>query len=562
MKNCALIEELRLTIGDELNILTGETGAGKSIIIDALNLSLGNKYDRTFLRKGTEKGIVEVVFQTSNENVVKFLKENDIDFDEDNLVILTRTFFDDGKSNAKINGRTVRIATLKQLSSLLVDVHGQHQNNALLNVETHIDYLDLFGGEKIDFFKNEYSNIYSKFKSLKRELNKLNDNKDEKEIEREIDLIKFQIDEIAEADLSEEEYEELLKRREIVRNSEKIYEKLNKAYFELGGGQINAVDLICSASSDLSNLCDYDSELGTLSNDIDRISFELQDIVSSIGRYMDKTNFEPDELDRIEYRVDEINNLRRKYGNTISDIFKYYAKISKRLKLILNRDEKVLELKSEIEKVEKVLEEKASNLTSARVESAKELENLLIKELESLEMKNVKFEVKVTESDFDEKGKDRVEFIFGTEGKDKIEFMVSFNLGEDMKPINKVASGGEMSRFMLAFKTILADIDGTETLIFDEIDTGISGVAAQIVGEKLRNIAKKKQIICITHLSQIAVNATTHFLIEKSIKEDRTVTNIKKLSDEDRIKEIARLIAGKNITSKTIENAKEMIKRI
>ncbi|MCR8745243.1 DNA repair protein RecN [Romboutsia lituseburensis] len=547
MKNCALVEELRLNIDENLNILTGETGSGKSIIIDALGLCLGEKYDRSFLRKGTDKGLVEVVFYSQNSNLKKVLQENDLELDEDKLLVITRIIYADGKSVARVNGRTVKMGVLKQIASTLIDVHGQHQTQALFNKETHIEFLDLFGEFELEEFKHDYKEIYVQYSEVKRALNILTENKDDMQIQREIDLLKFQINEIESANLSKDEYEDLLKQRDVYRNSEKIYSNLNLSYQSLYDGSVNAVDLIGNAVRELSAISEYDKSLSDYNNDIERIMYELQDISREIRNYKENINFEPYELEQIELRVDEINNLRRKYGDTIDEIFEYYNNIKARLDEILNRDEKVEELKAEILKLEKALSVKAQALTNARKNVAIKLEEALLLELKSLNMKNVIFKVNFEES------------IFTSNGKDDIEFMISFNLGEDIKPIYKVASGGEMSRFMLAFKTILSDIDQIDTLVFDEIDTGISGIAAQIVGEKLGNIGKKKQVICITHLPQIAANADTHYCIEKSTSNERTFTTIRKLNYEQKKDEIARLIAGSNITEKTMEHATEII---
>lgn len=547
MKNCALVEELRLKLDENLNILTGETGSGKSIIIDALGLCLGEKYDRSFLRKGTDKGLVEAVFYSNNENLKKILEKNDLDLEEDNLLIITRVIYSDGKSVARVNGRTVRISILKEIATTLIDVHGQHQNQALFNKETHLEFLDLFGEEELEIFKMEYKVIYDKYTEVKKTLNTLTENKDDMQIQREIDLLKFQINEIESANLSVEEYEQLLKQRDVYRNSEKIYSNLNSCYTNLYDGSMNAVDLIGNAVKELSSVSQYDKVLSDYNNEIERIMYELQDISRDIRNYKDNIEFEPYELEQIELRVDEINNLRRKYGESIEDIYSYYEQIKSRLDEIINRDEKVEELKLKIQELEKELLTKSRCLTDARLKVANKLEEVLLIELRSLNMKNVLFKVNFQESNFT------------STGKDDIEFMISFNLGEDIKPIYKVASGGEMSRFMLAFKTILADIDGIDTLVFDEIDTGISGIAAQIVGEKLSNIGKKKQIICITHLPQIAANADTHYCIEKSTHNDRTFTTISKLNHEQKKCEIARLIAGSNITEKTMEHASEII---
>lgn len=547
MKNCALVDELRLSVDNNLNILTGETGSGKSIIIDALGLCLGEKYDRSFLRKGTEKGLVECVFYSENSQLKKILDENDIDIEDDNLLVITRLIYSDGKSTARVNGRTVKVSLLKEISSTLIDIHGQHQNQALFNKDTHLKFIDLFGEDKIKPIRDDYKSIYTNYIELKKSLNTLTENKDDMQIQREIDLLKFQINEIETANLDRDEYEELLKQREVYRNGEKIFNNLNLSYENLYNGQINVVDLIGSALSELNSISKYDKILSDYSENIERIMYELQDISRDIRNYKDSIDFEPYQLEQIELRVDEINNLRRKYGDKIEDIFTYYENMKDRLDEILNRDEKVEELKKQISEIENVLLEKSSKLTKIRKEVASELESILLMELESLNMKNIVFKVNF----------DQTSFTYN--GIDNIEFMISFNLGEDVKPIYKVASGGEMSRFMLAFKTILADIDNIDTLVFDEIDTGISGIAAQIVGEKLSSIASKKQIICITHLPQIAAHADTHYCIEKNTSEDRTFTSIRKLGDIQRRDEIARLIAGSNITEKTMEHASEII---
>lgn len=366
MRNCALIEELRLSLDKMLNILTGETGAGKSIIIDALNLSLGSKYDRSFLRKGTDKGLIEIVFHTENKNILNYLAANEIDVEDDHLIIVSRVIFSDGKSSARINGRTVKISTLKYITGMMVDVHGQHQNNALLDVETHIEFLDLFGGDYLDKYKANYRTIYNKYSEVRRSLNILTENKDDMQIQREIDLLNFQINEIESANLNEGEYQELLKKRDVYRNSEKIYNKLNLSYEGLHNGEINIVDLIGVVSKELHDIAQYDTKLEEYSNDVERIMYELQDISSELRGYKEHINFEPYELEQVEIRIDEINNLRRKYGDTIEEILKYNDKIVCRLDEIINRDERVEELKSELASLEEDLTVKAADLTTAR----------------------------------------------------------------------------------------------------------------------------------------------------------------------------------------------------
>lgn len=546
MKNCALVEELRLTIDKNLNILTGETGSGKSIIIDALGLCLGNKYDKSFLRKGTDKGLVETVFYSNNENLKRLMLDNDIDI-EDGIVTIARVIYSDGKSTARVNGRTVKLTLLKEIVSHLIDVHGQHQNQLLFDPIRHLKFIDAFAGEKILEAKKDYKETYSDYSKIKSELSRLNDNKDEMEIQREIDLLKFQIDEIDSANLNESEYEELIQKRDIFRNSEKIFNNLNVAYEAIHNSDINAIDIVGRVVSELTSVSSFDKKIENICNEVERIMYELQDLSGEIRDYKDSINFEPYELEQIEIRLNDINNLRRKYGDTIEDIFKFHEKISKRLYDILNRDEEKERLKEELKIVEDNLYKKAEILTNIRKEESEKMSELLIKELDSMDMKNVRFSTNFEDRDFNQ------------EGRDFAEFMISFNIGEDLKPISKVASGGEISRFMLAFKTILADTDEIETLVFDEIDAGISGIAAQNVGEKLSDIATKKQIICITHLPQIAANADTHYCIEKKTDGERTFTTVKKLDYEGRKSEISRLISGKQITEKTIEHAKEIL---
>lgn len=546
MKNCALVEELRLTIDKNLNILTGETGSGKSIIIDALGLCLGNKYDKSFLRKGTDKGFVETVFYSENENLKRIMSENDIDM-EDGIITIARVIYSDGKSTARVNGRTVKLSLLKEIVSYLIDVHGQHQNQLLFDPSRHLKFIDAFAGETIVDAKMEYKELYSEYSKVKSERLRLNDNKDEMEIQREIDLLKFQIDEIEAANLNPEEYEELIQKRDVFRNSEKIFNNLNVSYEAIHNSEINAIDIVGRVVSELSSIASFDKKIGDIYNEVERIMYELQDLSGEIRDYKDSINFEPYELEQIEIRLNDINNLRRKYGDTIEDIFNFHEKISKRLYDILNRDEEKERLKEKLESIEKELYKKSEVLTEIRKEQAEKMAALLIEELDSMDMKNVRFCTEFSDRDFT------------AEGRDFAEFMISFNVGEDLRPISKVASGGEISRFMLAFKTILADTDEIETLVFDEIDTGISGIAAQNVGEKLSDIATKKQIICITHLPQIAANADTHYCIEKKTDGERTFTVVEKLDADGRKREISRLISGKQITEKTIEHAKEIL---
>lgn len=547
LKNCALVEEVKVDFGKKLNILSGETGSGKSIILEGINLCLGGKYDRSFLRKGSEYGLVELTVDTKNEKFLKVLNDLDIEYRNDEYVIISRKLLKDGKTNTKVNGKNIRVGDLKILMSCIIDMHGQHQNQALYNKDNHIEFVDLYGKEKILPYINCYTEKYNEYLDIKRKIFKTNDNKSEMEIQREKDLLKFQINEISAAKLVVGELEELKRKRDIISNSEKIFSTLSESYSLLRGNEINSEDNIGKSVSLISNITKYDTRIEEIYSELEKVLYEIQDLSSSIRDYLDGIEFDPALLNEIEERIDVINSLRRKYGDTVEDILKYLEDITERLYIIDNREEEIKRLNEKLLIKSKELDISANELTEVRKDVSFELERELLDELSSLNMKNTRFKVNFNKIDYNENG------------NDDVEFHVSFNLGEDLNPLNKVASGGEMSRFMLAFKSILANVDSIESLIFDEIDTGISGRAAQIVGEKLSLISRSKQIICITHLPQIASFADNHYLIEKHVENERTHTSINLLDEKSKIDEISRLIAGKIITDKTIEHANEIL---
>ncbi|WAW15623.1 DNA repair protein RecN [Peptostreptococcus equinus] len=546
IKNCALIEEARVNFENKLNILTGETGSGKSIVLGALNLCLGGKYDRSFIRKSCSEGQVELMLFTKNKSFIKALSDLNIDIDESGQVIVNRKLYEDGKTVAKVNGKNIRINDLKNLMSHIVDMHGQNQNQVLYNKEKHIEFLDLFSKDKIKVSIEKYSKEYDRYLDIKGQIKSLNDNKSEQELQREIDLLKFQIEEIEAANLNEDNYQDLLKKKDIFENSEKIYKELAYCFEILHEKESNAIDLLGTVSNSTQRVANFDDNLGQIYELSERVMIDSQELSYQIRNYMESLNFEPYMLEEIQESLDVVNNLRRKYGDTIEEIFKYLDKIKNRLSDIENRTEKNEKLNKELIEQEKRLSKVADQLTVKRQEMAVLLENSLKEELISLNMKNTRFKVMFNK------------IVYNDQGQDDVEFFVSFNIGENLNPLNKVASGGEMSRFVLAFKKILSDVDKIETMVFDEIDIGISGRAAQIVGEKLSAIAREKQIICITHLPQIASFADQHYYIEKNVENKRTYTNVSVI--EDRKQEIARLISGKIISKKTLEHADEMIK--
>ncbi len=546
MKNCALIEELRVDFGSKLNILTGETGSGKSIVLEGLNLCLGGKYDRSFLRKGCDRGLVELLIYTDNQKVEDLMNEYSIPY-SDNELLVSRSIFEDGKSTTKLNGRSIRLADLRTIMMTIVDIHSQHQNQALYNRDVHLEFLDLYGKDSLKDIKSKYDASYKKYTDIKSKILELNDNMTERELEREVDLLKYQIDEIEKANLDVDEYEILKVKYKKYSNQDKINTAILTSYDLLKSGDLGVEDRIGKSLSALGPVADYDIVLEDFVEGLENVMYQLEDLDASMRSYIDKNEYNPQILEEIQLRMDFINTMKRKYGDKIEDILDYKIEMKQRLYNIENREERKLALLKEQEKIEEDLEKIGGELTSSRMKVANLLEESLLKELESLNMKNTKFKVI-----FNKVG-------YTSSGCDDVEYYVSFNLGENLNPLNKVASGGEMSRFMLAFKKILSDVDKIETMIFDEIDTGISGRAAQVVGEKLAEMAKHKQLICITHLPQIAAFADNHYYIEKNVENERTFTSIRNLSYQDRQEEIARLISGKIITEKTLEHSHEMI---
>lgn len=546
MKNCALIEELRVDFGSKLNILTGETGSGKSIVLEGLSLCLGGKYDRSFLRKGCDKGLVELLIYTDNKKVENLLDEYSIPY-SDNELHVSRSIFEDGKSTTKLNGRTIRLADLRTIMMAIIDIHSQHQNQALYNRDVHLEFLDLYGKDALKDSMSKYSACYEKYTEVKTKINELNDNMSERELEREVDLLKYQIDEIEKANLDVDEYEILKVKYKKLSNQDKINTAILTSYDILRSGDLGVEDRIGKSLAALGPVADYDIVLEDFVEGLENIMYQLEDLDASIRSYIDKNEYNPQLLEEIQVRMDFINTMKRKYGDRIEDILDYKLEMKKRLYNIENREERRQALLKEKRIIEDDLEVIGGELTDQRMKVANLLEESLLKELGSLNMKNTKFKVI-----FNKVG-------YTSSGCDDVEFYVSFNLGENLNPLNKVASGGEMSRFMLAFKKILSDVDKIETMIFDEIDTGISGRAAQVVGEKLAEMSKYKQLICITHLPQIAAFADDHYYIEKNVENERTFTSISNLDYEDREKEIARLISGKIITEKTLEHSHEMI---
>jgi DNA repair protein RecN (Recombination protein N) len=555
--NIALIDNISIELGVGFNILTGETGAGKSIIIDSINAILGERISKDLIRTGKEKAIVEAIFEVENERMTNIFEHMGIVPEEDGTLIISREFNLAGKNICRINGKMATVSMLKEIGEWIIDIHGQFDNQSLLRTDSHIKLLDLFGGEKIEQLKHNYLNILADYKSIKGKLKEISGNIGERE--RRIDLLRFQIEEITNAALQPDEEEKLNKQRVVLSNSEKIIQALSSAYeFLLSGNNIksSASDNLNEALSELNGIAKLGENLSDIRKRLEEVSYQLDDITEEIRKERDNVEYNPDMLESIEERLDFIFKLKRKYGISISEIQNYCKKSELELQELNDCEGAINRLNSRLKLLNEELYKSACLLNAERKKAAEILENEITVELNDLEMKKAKFKVNI---EFDEQMEINNERKYTQNGLDRIEFLISPNTGEPLKPLSKIASGGEMSRIMLAIKTILADVDEIPTMIFDEIDIGVSGRAAQRVGEKLSFISKNHQVLCVTHLAQIASMADNHYLIEKFSNEESTETKVQRLKGNCIRDEIARILGGSNISDITLKHAEEML---
>ena len=543
--NFALIERLDISFSSGLNVLTGETGAGKSIIIDCVSFILGGKQTRDVIRTGQECAYVEGVFDSKGPELSAILKDNGIE--EEDIIILSREISIGGRSIARINGRAVTLGTLKQVGRLLIDLHGQHEHQSLLDEEKHIYMLDSFCPPSFRELKEAYGACYERMSQLETQLQKLKT--DDQYKLRRMDLISFQINEISEADLTNGEDIELLKRKGILSNSEKIFQSLSNIYESLyvGGEDKSAFDYMGSSIVLLEGICCFDDKLKEYKSIIEDVYYRMEDVLQEIRNYRDGVEYNQEELDQIEQRLDLINILKRKYGSTIEDILKYKDKISHELEQMERSEEIIGELESEKSIVLEKLKTLAASITLIRQETAAALKEQVERELKYLGMEKAVFKADIN-----------MRTQLNANGQDDVCFLLTANPGEPLRPLSRVASGGEMSRIMLALKSVMADIDKISTLIFDEIDTGISGRTAQAVGERMCSISSTHQLLCVTHLPQIAAMADVHFKIEKLVNNEITTTYVTHLSEEEQIEELGRLLGGVQVTELTRQHAREM----
>ncbi len=546
IRNVAVIDALDVSFKNGMSVLTGETGAGKSIIIDSINMILGERTNKELVRYGAKSAGVQAVFDANSETV-NFLRENGIETEEDQLII-TRQINSEGKSIAKINGTMVTLTELREVANLLVNIHGQHDNQALLTPKKHIRFLDDFAGAEEE--KAEYEKLYNKVHEMKKKIASLG--MDEQEKLRRIDLLTYQTQEIDGANLRIGEEEELKEQLKIYENAEKITSKIDEAYKNAYENDEvpSAYDSISVAVNAIGAIIEYDDTLSSVYDALSSAMYSIEDAAHEMTKFADGIEYDEKILDELEERQELIVKLKRKYGQTVEDVIEYGKKASQELREIVTGDELLEELKAELETEEEKLSLSGEKLSQKRKSAAKILSTKIEEALKELNMEKSIFSVNV----------DRAEG-FLENGIDVVEFMISTNPGEPMKPLVKIASGGELSRVMLAIKSVIAEGDGVDTLIFDEIDTGVSGGTAMKIAAKLRHIAKSKQVICITHLPQLSSAADNHYLIEKITDAESAKTTLTYLDHDGRVKEIARLIDGGEVTESAYKHAEELLKK-
>ncbi|MBR5816995.1 MAG: DNA repair protein RecN [Anaerotignum sp.] len=549
IKNVALIKESEIAFGEGLNILTGETGAGKSMVIDSLQFALGGRAGKDFLRHGEKMASVEALFAVQSTSLQEKLDENGIEPEEDGSVLITRTLSETGKSVCRVNGSTVTVSMLKEIAEDLIDIYGQHEHQSLLNPSRHIRLLDRFCGAGFGDAMEGYKASFQALKAIDKQLDALMG--DESQREQRMDILSFQKDEIEEAALRAGEEEELLEQKKRLGSMEKLMRLTGESLSLLYDGNDrmpSACDQLGDALAKLQEAAELDQALMPYADALADAYAAVEDTAREIKREADKQENDPAALEEIEERLQVIYKLKRKYGGTVEAVLAFYDKVVEELDFLSNSNEKVTELLNEKEKEQKKLTAYAGALTTRRKDTAEQVAEQIETALRDMEMKDARFHIQI-----DEKAD------WSADGKDKVEFLISANAGESLKPLAKIASGGEMSRVMLALKTVLVDADDIGTFIFDEIDTGVSGRTARKVGEKMRFLGGKRQILCITHLPQIAAMADSHFLIEKESADGETITKVTTLTEEGSVGEVARLMGGSDVTDTTLAAARELI---
>lgn len=547
IKNFAIIEKQTVSFDKGLTVLTGETGAGKSIIIDAIHLLVGGRGSLEFVRHGEEKAEIEGLFQIDEceHPIVKKASEYGIEIEE-GMVILRREISKSGKSICRINGKLVTISTLREIGATIVDIHGQHEHQELMNESSHLPLLDQFGAREINLALKEYQSLFNQFEQKTKKLKSLNEN--DQQMAHRLDLIQFQLDEIQKAKLKPNEDETLFEEKKRLGNFERLFSLMQSSYDAINGDQrgLDSVGLVMGHLEDAASL---DSRYQEMYEAISNIFYSLEDMNRNIRNELEGLEFDPNRLNEIEERWNEITQLKRKYGKTIEEIVEYAATIEKEIETLQNKETHIGQLEKELVELKNILEEKAHTLSQLRKKWANRLTNLIHKELKELYMEKSVFEIRVNYN----------REHFTNTGSDQIEFYISTNPGEPLKHLVKIASGGELSRIMLALKSIFSKHQGVTSIIFDEVDTGVSGRVAQAIAEKIYQVAVNSQVLCISHLPQVAAMADIHLFISKKMLNGRTKTSVKALTTEEKVSEIGRMISGKEITDLTKQHAEELL---
>ncbi len=544
VKNFAIIDETEVDFREHLNIMTGETGAGKSILIDSVNAAIGAKVSKDIIRRGADYALVELTFGDLNSTTVEALKQREI-YPEEGMLVLSRKIMESGKSVCKINGETVTAAILKEVAGYLIDIHGQQEHHSLLQKSSHLKFLDRFAKEQLGLLPKQLEEAYKNWKVVKEELE--NAVVDEGERNREMSFLTFAVEEIEGARLRLGEDTELEEEYKVLSNSKQIVESVGNCLRFTKEAEDNAEDLISRAQRFLSKVSEYDAELQNLESVLNSVQDMLSDFNGQAADYISNMEDSGERFFEVEQRLNVVNQLKGKYGDTIEAVLAYKEECSQKIEKYNNYETYLEKLRKNYKESEEKCLDLCKKISSVRKEYAKKMTAAMTAALQDLNFSDVQFELPFETLEQ-----------FNASGFDSCEFMISLNLGEALKPLTKVASGGELSRIMLAMKSILADQDDVPTLIFDEIDTGISGRTAQMVSEKMAQIGVNHQILCITHLSQIAAMADAHFLIEKSVEDGRTKTEIHELDTDEIYTELARMLGGAEITPAVLQNAKEM----
>ena len=548
ISNFALIESLTISFESGFNVLSGETGAGKSILIDAINYVLGVKFTKNSIRTGEKKTYVEAVFTIKNIKTIEMLKNLEIDYND--ILIISREAFQSGKNIAKINGKTVLLAQLRKVSETLVDIHGQHENQSLMNSENHINFLDNFGYDFLKQEKEKYSEYYNDLKNINAKISELYKKTGDKD--KIIDFLKYQIDEIEKAKLKIGEDFDLEERYTIISNSEIINKILCSSYEKLYTGKEefpSIFDNLGSVIKELKSIEEHSDEIKSVTDSLEDSYYNIEGSISAIRDIKDKIEFDDKEMDYINNRLYTIDGLKRKYGSNIKDIINYKDKITNQYEELVHFSEIIEKLSIDKKNIYIKVINQGKKLHAIREKAARLLEDKILNELKYIGLDKSVFKINI---EFHEDN-------INENGGDKVQFLITTNPGEPLRQLEKVVSGGELSRIMLAFKTVFVDKDNIPSVIFDEIDTGISGKIAQSVAEKMYVISNNHQVFCVTHLPQIACISDVHYLIEKKILNDKTFTFVNRLTLKEKEKAIAKMISGSELTNLTLENAKEMI---